>query len=330
MRHRVVITNWVHPEVCNFLNDEFDVIPNLTRDALSKAEVIDRARDSAAIMVFMPDRIDGEVLDTCPKLKIVAAALKGYDNFDVEACTERRVWFTTVPELLTVPTAELTVGLIIGISRNMLPGDRLLRSGKFRGWRPVLYGQGLAGHSVGIIGMGAVGQAVARRLLPFGVSLLYCDPHRLPEAAEKEMHLRYVTLSELLSASDYVVPMVPLRPDTLHLINRETLALMRAGSYLINACRGSVVNEADVEAALRSGRLAGYAADVFEMEDWARPDRPPSVPEALTDNPYSTFFTPHLGSAVDSVRLDIAMEAARNIVQALRGKRPSGAINGPF
>src|SRR5205085_9552568 len=122
--------------------------------------------NAEAIMAFMPDRLDADLLDACPRLRIVAGALKGYDNFDHAACTKRGVWLTIVPDLLTVPTAELTIGLMIAVGRNILPGDRLVRTGTFRGWRAQLYGTGLEGSTVGIIGMGAVGRAIAERLRP--------------------------------------------------------------------------------------------------------------------------------------------------------------------
>ncbi len=330
MKPKVVITNWVHDDVIDFLSGACEVVPNKTRDVLSREEVVTRSKDAQAIMVFMPDYIDEAFLHKCPFLKVVGAALKGYDNFDVHSCTNRGIWFSIVPDLLTVPTAELAIGLLIGLTRKMLPGDYSVRNGNFRGWRPVFYGGGLAGSTLGIPGMGSVGQAIAKRLLCFDMTIIYNDLIRLPEEKEKALDLRYVSLEELLTKSDYVVPMVPLNNATKHLINSNTIAMMKQGSYLVNACRGSVVDETAVAAALESGHLAGYAADVFEMEDWALQERPRSIPEQLLANINQTLFAPHLGSAVDIIRRDISMEAARNILQALNGERPKGAINNPL
>lgn len=327
MKPKVVITHWVHPEVLNYLRNTCEVIPNETRTTLPRSEILARARDAEAIMTFMPDSINEEFLAACPRLRVVGCALKGYDNYDVDACTRRGVWITNVPDLLTIPTAELTIGLLIGISRKVLAGDRFIRSGEFNGWRPTLYGTGLTGMTLGIIGMGAVGQAIAQRLVGYDMNLLYTDPATLPRVDEIRWGLTQVSLPALLAQSDYVVPMVPFTPETLHLINAQTIAQMKDGAYLINTCRGSVVDEQAVVAALASGKLAGYAADVFEMEEWARPDRPRSIPQALLDDTERTLFTPHLGSAVDEVRLRIAFEAAHNIVQALSGEQPQGAIN---
>ncbi|MBF0557810.1 MAG: hydroxyacid dehydrogenase [Nitrospirae bacterium] len=328
MKPLVVITHWVHADVIDFLRGSCEVMSNESRETLPRDEVLLRAQHAQAIMVFMPDRIDDGFLAACPDLKIVGAALKGYDNFDVEACTRRGIWFTIVQDLLTVPTAELTVGLVIALSRRFLEGDRYIRSGKFNGWRPILYGTGLAGRTLGIIGMGAVGQAVAKRLAGFEMKVLYSDSLPLPMNEEKAWGLTRVSLEELLAASDFVVPLVPLTEETKDLINARAIAQMRQGSFIINACRGSVVDEIAVADAVASGHLAGYAADVFEMEDWARTDRPAGIPSMLLENE-RTFFTPHIGSAVDEIRYKIALEAAENIVQALNGERPKGAINQP-
>ncbi|MEJ2453935.1 MAG: phosphonate dehydrogenase [Candidatus Thiodiazotropha sp.] len=330
MKPKAVLTHWVHPEVVDYLRESCEVVVNDSRESLPREELINRARDAQALMTFMPDSLDDAFLAACPNLRIVACALKGYDNFDVEACTRRGVWISNVPDLLTVPTAELTIGLLIGLTRKLLAGDRLVRSGEFQGWRPVLYGAGLTGKTLGIIGMGAVGKAIAKRLSGYDMRLLYTDPEPLSRERELDLGLNGVSLEILLSLSDYVVPMVPMNSKTLHLINDKTLGLMKPGAFLINTCRGSVVDEEAVIRALSDGRLAGYAADVFEMEEWVREDRPRAIPQALLEETARTLFTPHLGSAVDGVRKEIAMEAAHNIVQALAGDQPRGALNLPL
>jgi phosphonate dehydrogenase len=329
MKPKVVITHWVHPEVIEFLNQYYEVLPNLTRETLPREEIIRRTRDAEAIMVFMPDHIDADFLDACPKLKIIAAALKGYDNFDIDACTKHGVWFTIVQDLLTIPTAELTIGLLIALSRKILLGDRYIRSGEFRGWRPMFYGTGLNGSTVGIIGMGAVGRAIAKMLQGFDVKIFYCDPVVLSEEESEKLRVSHASFEYVIGNSEFVVPMVPLTPYTKHMLNDKTISKMKAGSFLVNVCRGSVVDEHAVVRALASGHLAGYAADVFEMEDWARADRPREIPKELIENTEQTVFTPHIGSAVDSIRREIAMQAARSIIQVLNGEIPDGAINNP-
>lgn len=329
MRSKVVITSWVHPEVVDRLAAHCEVVPNATRERLPRDEILRRASDAAAIMTFMTDSVDDDFVACCPRLRVVACALKGYDNYDVDACTRRGIWITNVPDLLTIPTAELTIGLLIGLTRQILAGDRTIRSGRFDGWRPTHYGTGLAGRTLGLIGMGAVGRAIAARLQGYGMNLLYVDPRPLDPELAVRWGLRQVGLEELLGDSDYVVPMVPFRPETFHLIDAAALAAMKDGACLINACRGSVVDEEAVADALAAGRIAGYAADVFELEEWSRPDRPKAISPRLLANTEQTLFTPHIGSAVGSVRLAIEMEAVTNILQVLNGEAPQGAVNRP-
>jgi phosphonate dehydrogenase len=331
MRPKVVITEWVHPEVIHLLEQFCEVVPNQSRETLSRIEILRRAASADAVMAFMTDSIDDAFLAACPGLRVVGAALKGYDNFDVDTCAKRGIWFTNVPDLLTIPTAELAIGLLIGIGRHVLEGDRFVRSGDFKGWRPKLYGTGLAGRTIGIIGMGAVGQAVAQRLVGFAPgSVTYYDPIRLQLEKEEAWRLTSTSFEEVLATSDYVLPLTPLTSETNSLIGKKEIAMMMRGSYLVNVCRGSVIDEKAVADALADGHLAGYAADVFELEDWAREDRPRDIPSSLLADRAHTLFTPHLGSAVDDVRRQIALQAARNIIQALGNEIPENAVNRPI
>jgi phosphonate dehydrogenase len=320
---RVVVTQRIHPEVKQRLSTRAEVIVNETREPWSRSELLGIAKDAEGLMVFMPDSLDDEFLSACPRLKIVSAALKGADNFDVQGCTRRGIWFTIVPELLTEPTAELALALLLGLARNLLPGDRYVRSGEFHGWRPMLYSTGLCGSTVGIVGFGQVGRALARMLKGFDCRVLSCDTNPIAGGTEAS------SFEHLLSESDFVVPLVPLTSGTFHLFRRDTLGKMKRGAFLINVCRGSVADEEAVADALESGHLAGYAADTFEMEDWARADRPRTISERLLRLADRTLFTPHLGSAVTSTRLAVEHAAASGILQVLSGLRPSGAINEP-
>jgi phosphonate dehydrogenase len=274
----------------------------------------------------MPDRVDEAFLEACPHLKIVAGALKGADNFDAQACTRRGVWLTTVPDLLTVPTAELAIGLMVGVMRHVLDGDRLIRSGQFAGWRPVLYGAGIEGATVGIIGMGSIGRAIAQRLRGWGARLIYTDREPIKSEEESRLGVTWSNLDSLLVAADVVILAVSLAPETLHLMDAQRISKMKQGAFLINPCRGSVVDEGAVCESLKRGHLAGYAADVFEMEDWARSDRPRQIDPELLNHP-RTLFSPHLGSAVRRVRILIERCAAENVLQALAGEVPRDAVN---
>jgi phosphonate dehydrogenase len=328
-RPRVCLTNAVFPEVIAYLEKFAEVDANTSIEPLSRDEFLARASRADALMVFMNDSLDAALLDQCPKLRVVAAALKGCDNFDVEACTGRGIWFTIVPDLLTIPTAELAIALALGLARKVLEGDRFVRSGRFAGWRAMLYGAGFSGKTAGIAGMGALGRALAARLAAFGMKILYTDPLALPVKVGKELRAVRVEPTELFYASDFLFLVMPLSPETVHTYGEDALGMMKSSAFLINVGRGSVVDEAAVAQALASGKLAGYAADVFEMEDWARADRPRSVHPELLGQADKTLFTPHLGSAVAEVRLEIEMRAARNIVEALAGRWPPDAINEP-
>jgi len=326
-RPRVVVTHWVHSEILDLLLAEFDVSANRSSESLPREEILRRCREARAILAFMPDRIDAAFLERCPKLGIVAGAMKGVDNIDVEACSSRGVWVTAVPDLLTEPTAELGITLLLALIRRVVEGDHHVRSGAFQGWRPILYGSSLSSRTVGLVGMGAVGQAIAARLAGFSCRLLYHDVRPLAREREQELRVEHLTLEGLLESSDHVLLAVPLTQESRHLISAPALAHAKPGLCLVNVGRGSVVDEGAVASALRSGRLGGYAADVFTMEDQSLPERPRAIPDALLAPDLRTVFTPHLGSAVDEVRCEIARSAAESILQVHRGEVPRHAVN---
>lgn len=341
---QVVVTHWVHPEVVSYLARFAEPrVPSAAEGVWPGARVAELAATADGLITCMADTVDDSFLARCPRLRVISATLKGYDNFDAAACTRRGVWLTILPDLLTVPTAELAVALILGLTRQLGPADRYVRSGQFTGWRPQFYGTGLAGATVGIAGMGQVGQAAAARLRAFGTRIVYYDQRPLDSVLAGELAATRLDLAGLLAASDVVLMLLPLVSDagllntgplnagplnTVRLIDAAALARMRPGAFLVNVGRGSVVNEQAVLAALQAGRLGGYAADVFAMEDWALPGHPAQIPPGLLSHP-CTLFTPHLGSAVDNVRRDMSLAAARQVEQALRGQCPEHAVNAP-
>jgi phosphonate dehydrogenase len=325
-RPRVVVTHWIHREVAGYLSGFCDpVIPG--SGVLSRERCLELAVDAEALIACMADSVDDAFLARCPRLRVISCVLKGYDNFDVAACARRGVWLTVLPDMLTAPTAELAVGLAIGLGRRLREGDELVREGKFAGWRPQLYGTGLAGGTVGIIGMGLLGQAVARRLSGFDATIIYHDIRPLAAAAERELGLRRAGLRELMSQAGLIFALAPLTAVTRGLIGAGELRALRPGALLVNVGRGSVVDEDAVADALETGLLGGYAADVFAMEDWLLPGHPAAISERLRRHP-RTLWTPHLGSAVDSVRREMSMTAARQVEQALRGDRPDHEVTG--
>lgn len=323
-RPSIVVTNRIHEEVAVRLSRHGDVDVNAGTEPWPRDELARRLAGADAMMGFMTDCLDADLLERAPHLKVVACALKGFDSYDVAACTRRGVWVTIVPDLLTEPTAELAVGLAIGLGRHIRQADAYIRDGGFTGWRPTFYGTGLAGSTVAIIGLGKVGEAIARRLAGFECRLLGCDPCALPPAG-----MTRVGLGEALAAADFVIVAAPLTPTTRHLLSRKQLLGMKRGALLINVGRGSVVDETAVAEALGEKHLAGYAADVFAFEDWLLDNRPRSIPAELLSHP-ATLFTPHIGSAVTSVRLAIEHRAADNIIAVLDGRAPPDAINQPL
>jgi len=320
----VVLTNRVFPETRAALERTARVVANEQSEPWSYDQVIERCREAAGLMAFMTDCIDQAFLEQCPNLKVIGAALKGYDNIDVDAASERGIQVTIVPDLLTEPTAELAIGLMIALGRHIPAGDAGIRRSGFAGWRPQLYGTGIRSSTVGIVGFGLVGQAIARLLSGFGCRIVAFDaePFERPD-------IEAMALDDVLKSADIVVLGLPLTEATTGLIDAEAIGRMRRGALLVNPARGSLVDEAAVADALESGHLGGYAADVFECEDWARPGRPTAIDARLTGAGVRTVLTPHIGSAVMSVRREIELSAATSIVEALAGKVPAGAVNSP-
>jgi phosphonate dehydrogenase len=325
----VVVTNRVFPETEALLATHAQIIVNRADEPWSREEVQARCREADAMLAFMTDQVDAAFFNACPRLKVVGAALKGYDNIDVAAAERAGVWVTIVPDLLTVPTAELAIGLMLSLGRHIAAADRSIRANGFHGWRPAFYGRGIAESTVGIVGFGQVGQAIAARLAAFGCTLLASDARGVPAQGPLVQHVRPSTLKDILASSDYVVLALPLTSATLHIIDRAAIAAMKPGALLINPARGSLVDEAAVADALETGRLGGYAADVFQCEDWARTDRPAGIDGRLARAGARTVLTPHIGSAVATVRRDIELSAARNILAVLSGGTPDEAANRP-
>jgi phosphonate dehydrogenase len=326
----VVLTNRTFPETRAMFDGIARVVANDDDGPWPEEILREHCRDAAGIMAFMPDRIDAAFIDSCPRLQVIGAALKGFDNIDVEAASARGVWVTICSDLLTIPTAELAIGLMLALGRNMLAGDREIRRAGFHGWRPRHYGVGIAGATVGVVGFGKVGQAIAARLTGFGCRILAHDSALDGVPSSVGTSVALVSLHALLATSDFVVLALPLSAATKHIVDAAAIAAMKPGALLVNPARGSLVDEAAVAEAIANGHLRGYAADVFECEDWARSDRPAAIDERLLAAGAATVLTPHIGSAVIDVRREIEASAARSIVEVLQGNAPTSAINMPL
>ena len=292
----------------------------------TREELIDNCRDARGVMVFMTEWIDKKFLESCENIQIIAGALKGHNNIDVSECSLKNIPVTIVPDLLSEPTGELTVGLMISIAREVCSGDRFIRKKNFSGWRPIFYGQALSNSNVLVIGAGAVGQTILRMLAGFNCKCSYVDTVPLSRSTELKLKCTRAELETALPRADFVVLALHLMPSTIHFVDSSFLSKMKKDSFLINPARGSLVDEKAVETALSNHQLAGYAADTFEVEDWALPDRPRAISPGLL-NSDRTVFTPHIGSAVREVREAIELSAAQSIVDALDGNIPKNTIN---
>jgi len=274
--------------------------------------------EAAGLVAFLTDRVDAELLAAGPRLRVVANYAVGVNNIDMAAARARGVWITNTPDVLTEATAELAVGATIALLRRFAEGERELRAGRFGGWTPTyLVGEGLAGKTFGVVGLGRIGQAVAVRAAAFGARIVYATSD---EVGPPPAGARRLTLDELLATSDVVSLHVPLTPETRHLIDARALARMKPSAYLVNTSRGPVVDEAALARALHEHRIAGAAIDVYEEE-------PRVHPELLTAP--AALLLPHLGSNTSTARLAMGTLAARNVVAVLRGERPPTPVVDP-
>ncbi len=306
-----------------------EVIESESYERPSKEDIILGARDAVALCCSVSDLIDEGIIISCPQLRIIAVFARGYDNIDIGIATRRGIWVAQVTELLTEPTADLTWALLLAVARKLIPADSFVRSGKFVGWRhptPFL-GSTVFGKTLGILGMGDLGKAIARRASGFNMTILYYQRHRLEVESEKRLNLIYVPRDEIFRQSDFVCIATPLAKETFHQISAKELSLMKPSAYVINTARGAVVDEESIARALKKKRIAGYAADVFEMEDKQFSFCPSSINQYIIDQPGYTVLTPHLGAAILETRIGIAKMQALNVLQALKGEIPSGAVN---
>jgi glyoxylate reductase len=275
--------------------------------SLPRAELLARVRAVDALLPILGDRVDQELLDAAPHLRIVANHAVGYDNVDVAACSARGVWVTNTPGVLTDSTADLAWTLLLALARRVREGERLLRSGQFVGWAPtMLLGRELRGTVLGLVGYGRIAQAVARRAEGFGMRVVHSSRNS------------GVSLPELLEQADVVSIHCPLTRETRHLIGARELSRMKRGALLVNTARGPVVDEAALVAALESGHLGGAGLDVFEEE--------PKVHPGLVGRD-DVVLLPHLGSATVETRQAMARIALTQIQLVLRGERPQTAVN---
>ncbi|WP_066286960.1 2-hydroxyacid dehydrogenase [Arthrobacter sp. B6] len=317
---RVVVTGRVPEAALEKLRTEHEVDAWKGPESIGREELLRRVAGADAVVSLLTERIDAELLDAAgPQLKVVANVAVGYDNIDVPACTERGVVATNTPGVLTEATADIALGLILSATRRLGEGERLIRSGQDWKWGMFfLLGSSLQGKTLGIVGMGGIGQATARRAKAFGMEIVYQSRSEIDPGVAAELGARRVDLDELLAISDVVSLHCPYGPATHHLVGAEQLAAMKSSAYLVNTARGPIVDEAALASALRQGKIAGAGLDVFENE--------PSVHPGLLGLE-NVVLVPHLGSATVETRTAMAMLAADNTLAVLSDERPPAPIN---
>ncbi|RSN26949.1 D-glycerate dehydrogenase [Amycolatopsis sp. WAC 04169] len=315
MTSTIAVTRWIPDEALKVLAEAGEVKLSRADRPLTPDELREFVRGSSAIVGMLHDRIDGDVADAAgPDLKVVANVAVGYDNIDVPALAGRGITVTNTPGVLTDATADLAFGLILAVTRRLGEGERLLRSRTPWSFHlGFLLGSSLQDKTLGIVGLGQIGQAVARRALGFGMRIVYSGRSRAAEDVEKTLGAQYVPFDELLRSSDVVSLHCPLTPETRHLVDADALKAMKPGAYLINTTRGPVVHEAALADALEAGEIAGAGLDVFEAE--------PEVEPRLLDRE-NVVLTPHLGSATVETRTAMAVLAAENVASVLTGGNP--------
>ena len=320
MKPRIFITQPIAQSAIDRLRAVADLtIGQDSSRILPKADLIEAVKHADILYALLHDVVDRDVLDANPDLKAVASSSITPDNIDVAAATARGIPVTVIPAVVTESTADLAFGLMLSVARNIVIGDRALRAGLYPGSQSNhLAGAMVYGKTLGLIGGGRIGQAVARRAQGFGMRVLYSDPRRLPEEDERELGMTHASFDEVLAQADFVSLHPQLSPQTRHLVGERELRLMKPTAFIVNTSRGPILNETALARVLAEKRIAGAGLDVYEHE-------PKVTPELVAME--NVVLTPHLGSAALELREAMAHRVVDNIIALIEGRRPEGCIN---
>ncbi len=319
MKPKVLITRKIYERPLRLLQEHAEVVINPHDRSMTQEEILAALPGTQGVLAMGGDAMSAEIFAAGKDLKIVANNAVGFNNIDLTAATRFKIAATNTPDVLTDTTADLTFALILGVARRIAEADRYVRAGKWVGWTPsLMLGGDVHGKVLGIVGLGRIGSAVAKRGQGFNMTILYSDIRRLDPAIEQQHQLQFMPLRDLLQASDFVTLHVPLMPETRHLMGAEQFGLMKKSAFLINASRGPVVDEKALVEALRAKTIAGAGLDVFEAE-------PRVSPELLTMD--QVLLLPHIGSASAETREAMVLRAVNNILAALRGEVPPNILN---
>lgn len=315
---KVLATRPLFPAAQEILNAACEVDYWTKPERISKEELFRRVKDKEGLVCLLTEKVNQELLHAAPKLRIAANVAVGFDNIDVDGCTKRGVVATNTPGVLDETTADFAWTLMMAVARRLGEGEALARSGTWTGWDlDQLVGTDVWGKTLGIVGFGRIGRAMARRAIGFQMKVIYADAVQAPEAVEKELNAKYRGMSDLLAESDFVSLHVPLLPETRGMFDVPRFYKMKPTAYLINTSRGAVVDEAALVHALEAGKIAGAALDVFENEPFILPGlKRPNV-----------VLAPHIASASIETRTKMACMAAENVVAIFKGQRPPNMLN---
>jgi len=317
---KIFLTRELPPESMRILSEASELTFNQEDRVLSKQEIIRGVRDADGLLCLLTDSIDEEILEAAPNLKVVANFAVGFNNIDVAAATRRRIPVTNTPGVLTDSTADMAWALLMDAARRLSEGDRLVRTRQWTGWGPLqLLGADITGATLGIIGLGRIGQALARRARGFEMRVCYWNRTRLSEQEERELGVQYCSMDTLLGESDFLSLHVALNDETHHLIGASELGRMKPNAILINTARGPIVDEAALVEALKTGVIAAAGLDVYERE--------PILERELYDLE-NVVLAPHLGSATIGTRTKMGNMAVENCLLACQGQRPINLVNG--
>jgi len=316
----VLVTAPIPQSALDILNDAgLDVESYSGSGLITKDELLKRIVGKDYLITPLSTQVDKDVIDADPQLKIIANYGAGFNNIDAAYARSKNIPVTNTPKVSTVSTAEVTTGLIITLAHRMVEGDKLMRTKGFDGWSPLFFlGHELAGKTLGIVGMGQIGQAVAKRMAAFDMKIVYTQRHPLDAATEESLNATYATLDEVLDKSDVLTLHCPLNDHTHHMIGAAQFKQMKNSAYLINAARGPVIDEAALLEALQTGELAGAALDVYEAE--------PNVDDGFKALK-NVILTPHVGNATVEARDAMAAIVAKNAVRVDQGQDPLYIVN---
>ncbi len=318
MKEKVLVTRKLPGDAVDSLRAEFEVRLNSQARDLSYQEFLEMSAGCAGVLSMLSDRMDENFIErNAGNLKVISNYAVGYNNIDLKVAKKHGIVVTNTPGVLTETTADLAWALIMSVSRRIAEADRYTREGKFDGWAPDMFlGDDIHGKTLGIVGLGRIGSAVARRAVGFGMEIIYYDRSPDPEA-ETSLGCRFVELDELMAAADFVSIHTPLTGETHHLIDARRLGLMKPAAYLINTARGPVVDEDALARALAAGKIAGAGFDVYEEE----PKLHPKLAGLA-----NTVLLPHIGSATTATRARMARIAVDNLTAVLQGQKPAHPV----